>query len=63
MQGIEELPRNITLIMIAHRLSTVRGCDRIWVLDKGHLIEDGPWEDLDARGGAFTHLLENGREQ
>ncbi len=45
-----------TLIVIAHRLSTIRDADRILVLDDGRLVEEGGWDELLARGGAFAEL-------
>lgn len=50
-----------TRIVIAHRLSTIRHCDRIIVLDKGHIVEDGNYEELIARGGVFADLVERQR--
>ncbi|MBR4656222.1 MAG: NHLP bacteriocin export ABC transporter permease/ATPase subunit [Oscillospiraceae bacterium] len=46
-----------TRIVIAHRLSTIRQCDRIIYLDKGKIIEDGSYEELIARNGAFAELV------
>ena len=46
-----------TRIVIAHRLSTICQCDRIIVLDKGKIVEDGNYEDLIARNGAFAELV------
>ena len=46
-----------TRIVIAHRLSTIRQCDRIIVLDKGHIVEDGGYEELIEKGGAFAELV------
>ena len=46
-----------TRIVIAHRLSTIRQCDRIIVLDKGHIVEDGSYDELIARNGAFAELV------
>ena len=46
-----------TRIVIAHRLSTIRNCDRILVLDKGHILEDGNYEELIARNGFFAELV------
>ena len=46
-----------TRIVIAHRLSTIRNCDRILVLDKGHIVEDGSYDELIARNGRFAALV------
>ena len=50
-----------TRIVIAHRLSTIKQCDRIIVLDKGHIIEDGTYDELIAKGGFFSELVERQR--
>jgi NHLM bacteriocin system ABC transporter ATP-binding protein len=52
MQGLSQL--NLTRIVIAHRLSTVRHADRIYVLEKGRVIEDGTYEELLQREGWFS---------
>ena len=47
---------NATRIIIAHRLSTVMNCDRILVLDKGKIVEEGSYDELMQRGGVFSEL-------
>ncbi len=47
-----------TAIVIAHRLSTVRGADRICVVDDGRIVEEGPHDALLARGGSYRELYE-----
>lgn len=49
--------RGITLIVVAHRLSTIRDCDQIIVLDHGRMVEQGVHDDLYAAGGLYTRLV------
>ena len=46
-----------TRIVVAHRLSTIRHCDRIIVLDKGKIVEEGKYEALIAKNGFFAELV------
>jgi ABC-type multidrug transport system fused ATPase/permease subunit len=47
-----------TTLVIAHRLSTVKGADKIIVLDRGRLIEEGTHDQLMARRGLYAQLQE-----
>lgn len=55
--GLAELMRGRTALIIAHRLSTVREADVIYVLDGGVVVESGTHEELSARGGRYAALL------
>lgn len=56
MSAIENLPGDKTVLMIAHRLSTVIRCDRIIVLDKGRLVGCDTWDALMAKNAMFQKL-------
>ena len=46
-----------TRVVIAHRLSTVQNCDKIYCLDKGHIVEEGSFDELIAKDGFFAELV------
>ena len=56
MVAIDALPRSLTLIMIAHRLDTLRGCDKLLVMSDGKIVEEGSWEALVQQGGLFSTM-------
>ena len=54
--ALEKLMQGRTSIVVAHRLSTVASLDRIVVLDRGKVVEDGPHAELIAQGGEYAQL-------
>ncbi len=56
MENIEPIAKGRTMIMIAHRLSTVRDCDAIVVIDRGHIAEAGTHDELLAKQGIYHKL-------
>ncbi len=55
-KAFEKLSKNKTVIMIAHRLSTVRDADCIYVLENGRIVESGKHEDLLEAKGVYEHM-------
>jgi ATP-binding cassette subfamily B protein len=46
MKGIEQLADNLTILIVAHRVSTLKRCDKIFRMDNGEVIEEGVYEDM-----------------
>ena len=57
-EALEHLMEGRTSLVIAHRLATVRGADRILVMQQGCIVEEGSHHELLARGGVYTRLYE-----
>jgi subfamily B ATP-binding cassette protein MsbA len=58
-RSIDDLRGHMTIIIIAHRLSTVRHCDRLFVLNEGRVVEEGTFDELHARvDSRFRRLCE-----
>ena len=56
MSAIKNLDKDITIIIIAHRLSTVKNCDTIFLLDEGNLKAQGTYEELVIRSKEFQKI-------
>ena len=56
--AMEELMKTHTVIIVAHRLSTIRNVDRILVFDHGKIVEEGDYDTLSKGNGAFRELLD-----
>lgn len=59
MENLDRLFEDKTVVIIAHRLSTVKNADNIIVLDGGHIVEEGTHAELTARKGYYYELVRN----
>jgi ABC-type multidrug transport system fused ATPase/permease subunit len=55
--AIAELRKSVTMIIIAHRLSTVRNCDHLILLNEGRVAEQGTFEELHERNSDFRSMV------
>ncbi len=59
MENLDRLFRNKTVVIIAHRLSTVKNADNIIVLNRGHIVEEGTHQSLIMKKGYYYELVHN----
>ncbi len=59
MQNLEEFYKGKTVVIVAHRLSTVKNADQIVVLDQGKIVEKGNHQDLTRKRGKYYELVKN----
>jgi ABC-type multidrug transport system fused ATPase/permease subunit len=55
-QAVMTMMKKRTCLIIAHRLDTLKACDRVFVFNKGELVEEGPLPKLLSEGNYFYHL-------
>ena len=56
MNTIDNLPSGTTTIIVAHRLSSIKNCDRIFVLNEGKLVESGKHKELINKNGFYAKM-------
>jgi ATP-binding cassette subfamily B protein len=59
MENLERIFRGKTVVVVAHRLSTVRNADNIVVLERGEIVEQGTHEELTNLRGTYYQLVKN----
>lgn len=59
MDQIRKLPENMTIVMIAHRLNTIKHCDNIYLLERGRVSASGKYEELKNMNPSFQLLVAN----
>ncbi len=59
MENLDKFFKGRTVVIVAHRLSTVKNADKIVVLDKGMIIEEGTHKELTEKKGAYYNLIKN----
>jgi ATP-binding cassette subfamily C protein len=57
LRTVERLKHRLTVVFVTHRITSLRGADRIFVLEQGRLIESGSWKELSQNLGMFSRLL------
>lgn len=56
MNSIKKLPKDTTTIIVAHRLSTIKDCDKVFVLDEGKIVENGKHKQLINQKGVYAKM-------
>jgi len=56
-EAIEDLMKSHTVIIVAHRLTTIKNADKIFVFDKGEIVQEGTFDELSAKDGMFKDML------
>ena len=59
LENLEEFYKDKTVVVVAHRLSTVKKADKIIVLENGQIVEEGNHESLSLKKGKYFELVKN----
>jgi ABC-type multidrug transport system fused ATPase/permease subunit len=62
MEAVQRIRSDKTIILIAHRLSTVKSCDTIFLMDRGRLLAQGSYDELLAGNETFRRMVSGGVE-
>jgi ABC-type multidrug transport system fused ATPase/permease subunit len=63
MEAVQNIRADKTVILIAHRLSTVKSCDTIFLLERGRLLAQGSYDELLAGNEVFRRMVSGGVEE
>ena len=63
MKTIDSIGKNLTTIIVAHRLSTIKNCDKIFVLHEGHLVVSGKHKELLSKNGVYAQMWKSQNEE
>ncbi|MCU0902975.1 MAG: ABC transporter ATP-binding protein/permease [Tabrizicola sp.] len=63
MEAVDRIRANKTIILIAHRLTTVKTCDTIFLMDRGRLLAQGSYDELLAGNAIFRRMVSGGAEE
>jgi ABC-type multidrug transport system fused ATPase/permease subunit len=62
MEAVQRIRGDKTIILIAHRLSTVRSCDTIFLMERGRLLAQGSYDTLLATSAVFRRMVSGGSD-
>ena len=63
MNTINKIGSDMTTIIVAHRLSTIKNCDKIFVLKDGHLVETGDHKSLLEKNGVYAQMWKSQNQE
>ena len=62
MEAVQALTKEKTILMIAHRLKTVKNADQIFVVDKGQIVQSGTHDELMKQDGIYRRFVDSRRQ-